>query len=105
MAPTEALLTQEIVDRFNAAMDEAVRAGEPEPTAMVVATTDGNGGVSTRTVLLKAFDQRGFVFYTNLESDKGGQLGQCPRAAATFLWKSTLCQVQLDGPVTVVSDA
>jgi pyridoxamine 5'-phosphate oxidase len=72
---------------------------------MVLATSDGKGYVTSRTVLLKALDSDGFVFFTNLASTKGTQLLACPRAAATFLWKSTLCQVQLVGAIRQVSDA
>lgn len=105
MVTAHAPLSQEIIDRFNAAMHEARRVGEAEPTAMVLATSDGKGFVTSRTVLLKALDPEGFVFFTNLASTKGTQLQACPRAAATFLWKSTLSQVQLVGTVRQVSDA
>ena len=71
---------------------------------MVLATSDGQGLVTTRTVLLKALDENGFVFFTNLNSTKGRQLQACPRAAATFLWKASGCQVQLVGTVEAVSD-
>jgi len=96
-------LTEAIIERFNHALQTARRAGEVEPTAMVLATSDGAGQISTRTVLLKALDADGFVFFTNLESNKGQQLVQHPRAAATFFWKSTFCQVQLQGDVSQVS--
>jgi pyridoxamine 5'-phosphate oxidase len=56
-------------------------------------------------VLLKGIDERGFVFYTNLESRKGVQLGQNPNAALCFHWKSLKRQVRVEGPVEVVSDA
>lgn len=97
-------LSQEIIDRFNKAFKEARMAGEQEVTAMVLATSDGKGLVTSRTVLLKALDEDGFVFFTNTRSVKGQQLSQCPRAAATFLWKASGCQVQLVGKVTRVSD-
>lgn len=71
---------------------------------MVLATSDGAGRVTSRTVLLKALDEDGFVFFTNTHSNKGRQLAQCARAAATFLWKASGCQVQLVGEVTQVSD-
>src|SRR5690606_4640622 len=81
--------TEAMIERFNHALQQARRAGEVEPTAMVLATFDGAGHISTRTVLLKALDADGFVFFTNLESNKGRQLLQNPRAAATFFWKAT----------------
>ncbi|MDZ4728954.1 MAG: pyridoxamine 5'-phosphate oxidase [Xanthomonadales bacterium] len=98
-------LTEPIIQRFNQALHAARIAGEVEPTAMVLATSDGAGQISTRTVLLKALDGDGFVFFTNLESFKGRQLLSSPRAAATFFWKSTFCQVQLQGDIAQVSDA
>jgi pyridoxamine 5'-phosphate oxidase len=97
-------LSREIIDNFNKAFKKARVAGEPEPTAMVLATSDGKGLVTSRTVLLKALDEDGFVFFTNVNSTKGRQLSACPRASATFLWKASGCQVQLVGTVTQVSD-
>jgi len=97
-------LSSKIIKKFNKAFKKARVCGEPEPTAMVLATSDGRGNVTSRTVLLKALDEDGFVFFTNTWSLKGQQLGQCPRAAATFLWKASGCQVQLVGAVNRVSD-
>jgi pyridoxamine 5'-phosphate oxidase len=97
-------LSREIIEEFNKAFKKARVAGEPEPTAMVLATSDGKGLVTSRTVLLKALDEDGFVFFTNVNSTKGRQLSACPRASATFLWKASGCQVQLVGSVTQVSD-
>jgi len=97
-------LSREIIDEFNRAFKKARVAGEPEPTAMVLATSDGKGLVTSRTVLLKALDEDGFVFFTNTRSTKGRQMAMCPRAAATFLWKASGCQVQLVGTVRLVSD-
>jgi len=97
-------LSGEIIDEFNKAFKKARVSGEPEPTAMVLATSDGEGMVTSRTVLLKALDEDGFVFFTNTHSTKGRQLAACPRAAATFLWKASGVQVQLVGSVTRVSD-
>ena len=97
-------LAQEIIDEFNQAFKKARVAGEQEPTAMVLATSDGAGLVTSRTVLLKALDQDGFVFFTNTNSTKGRQMAACPRASATFLWKASGCQVQLVGTVDQVSD-
>jgi pyridoxamine 5'-phosphate oxidase len=97
-------LTSEIIDEFNKAFKKARVSGEQEPTAMVLATSDGKGRVTSRTVLLKALDEDGFVFFSNENSTKGRQLRACPRAAATFLWKASGCQVQLVGTVRRVSD-
>ncbi len=97
-------LSAEIIAEFNAAFKKARISGEQEPTAMVLATSDGEGLVTSRTVLLKALDEDGFVFFTNLNSLKGQQMAACPRAAATFLWKASGCQIQLVGKVRQVSD-
>jgi pyridoxamine 5'-phosphate oxidase len=97
-------LSQEIIVHFNQAFKKARVSGEPEPTAMVLATSDCKGLVTSRTVLLKALDENGFVFFTNTISLKGKQMADCPRAAATFLWKASGCQVQLVGSVKQVSD-
>jgi len=97
-------LSEEIVGEFNRAFKNARVAGEPEPTAMVLATSDCQGRVTSRTVLLKALDENGFVFFTNTRSTKGRQLAACPRAAATFLWKASGMQVHLIGSVSRVTD-
>ena len=97
-------LSQEIIQEFNRSFKKARVSGEPEPTAMVLATSDGKGYVTSRTVLLKALDENGFVFFTNTHSRKGKQMLVCPRAAATFLWKASGCQVQLVGTIGQVSD-
>lgn len=97
-------LSGEIIKEFNKAYKKARVSGEPEPTAMILATSDGKGLVTSRTVLLKALDEDGFVFFTNTQSLKGRQMRECPRASATFLWKASGCQVQLVGTVQQVSD-
>jgi pyridoxamine 5'-phosphate oxidase len=84
----------------------AAQASEPnDPNAMCVATVDASGLPDARMVLLKGHDPRGFVFYTNIESAKGGQLAGHPRAALLFHWKSLRRQVRVRGPVEPVSDA
>lgn len=84
-------------------LDEA-RVGEPnDPNAMTLATADARGRPSARMVLLKDTDARGFVFYTNLESRKGGELRQNPFAALLFHWKSLRRQVRVEGAVEPVS--
>ena len=98
------LLSEEIIGEFNRFFKRARECGEQEPTAMVLATSDGKGLVTSRTVLLKALDENGFVFFTNTRSRKGRQMDLCPRASATFLWKASGCQVQLVGAVSRVSE-
>ena len=98
-------LYAQALDTFASLLKEATDGGDPEPTAMTVATTDADGRPSARTVLLKAFDDRGFVFYTNYESRKGRQLTENPQAALLFLWKTLREQVQvkIEGTVEPVS--
>jgi pyridoxamine 5'-phosphate oxidase len=80
------------------------RLGEPnDPTAMALATANPDGRPSVRMVLMKGHDARGFVFYTNLDSRKGGELAANPRAALLFHWKSLRRQVRIEGPVDPVS--
>ena len=85
---------------------EAAAKSEPaDPNAMTLATTGPDGLPDARTVLLKGFDEAGFVFYTNLESAKGRELAANPQAALLFHWKSLRRQVRIRGPVAQVSDA
>jgi len=94
----------EFRERFAEA--EAVdRARLPEPNAMTLATADARGAPSARIVLLKALDDRGFVFYTNLGSRKSRELAANPRAALVFHWAPLERQVRAEGMVERVSDA
>ncbi len=82
------------------------QAHEPnDPNAMTVATTNQEGHPSARIVLLKEWDEKGFVFYTNKESRKGDELRENPRAALLFFWKSLHRQIRIEGAVTHVTDA
>ena len=76
-----------------------------DPNAMTVATCTPDGSPSARIVLLKDFDARGFVFYTNYEGRKGRELLANPRAALLFHWKTLQRQVRIEGPVGPVTDA
>lgn len=79
---------------------------EPDlPNAMTLATVGADGQPSARMVLLKEAGPAGFVFYTNLESRKAGDLAANSRAALLFHWKSLQRQIRIEGPVTPVSDA
>lgn len=100
-------LDPEILATFHALLAEAAASGEPEPTAMTLATVGADGNISARTVLLKDADREGFVFYTNTQSVKGNQLAQRPRAALLFLWKHLRAQVQvrIEGAVEPVTAA
>lgn len=93
------MLKQEILDTFLQLLDEAGTGGDPEPTAMNLATVDAAGRVSSRIVLLKGADERGFRFYTNYESDKGTQLVAHAQVALCFHWKQLRqgVQVRIEG--------
>ncbi|MND60335.1 Pyridoxine/pyridoxamine 5'-phosphate oxidase [compost metagenome] len=81
-------------------------ASEPnDPNAVAVATVDEHGLPNVRMVLLKGFDEHGFVFYTNFESQKGQEILGQKKAAMCFHWKSLRRQVRIRGPVEVVTDA
>jgi pyridoxamine 5'-phosphate oxidase len=84
---------------------EAKKSEPNNPDAMTLATVDADGFPNARMVLLKGFDERGFVFYTNLGSVKGRELAEAPRAALTLYWKSLQRQVRVRGEVEPVSDA
>jgi pyridoxamine 5'-phosphate oxidase len=84
---------------------EAAKSEPSDANAMTLATVDADGLPDARTVLLKGFDEGGFVFYTNLESAKGLQLAANPKAALLFHWKSLRRQVRVRGTITRVSDA
>jgi pyridoxamine 5'-phosphate oxidase len=91
--------------RLFAAWFEEASAGEPrDPTAMSLATVDADGAPNVRMVLMKGFDERGFVFYTNVDSAKGRELDASHSGALLFHWKSLNRQVRLRGPVERVSD-
>jgi pyridoxamine 5'-phosphate oxidase len=90
---------------FAAWFEEARRAEPVNPDAMALATVDPDGLPNARMVLLKGFDERGFVFYTNLNSVKGFELASAPKAALTFYWKSLQRQVRIRGDVELVSAA
>ena len=80
-------------------------ASEPnDPTAVALASVDSDGMPNVRMVLLKGFDERGFVFYTNFESQKGEEILQQKKAAMCFHWKSLRRQVRIRGDIEVVSD-
>ena len=84
---------------------EATRSEPNDPNGMALATVDADGLPNVRMVLMKGFDRSGFVFYTNTESQKGGELLGQRKAAGLFHWKSLRRQVRVRGPVSLVSDA
>lgn len=90
---------------FAAWLAEAEAAEINDPNAVALSTVGGDGMPSCRMVLLKGYDENGFVFYTNYESRKGRQLLDHPKAALLFHWKSLRRQVRIEGEVAPVSDA
>jgi pyridoxamine 5'-phosphate oxidase len=92
-------------DQFRDWMAEAEKSELNDPNAMIVATATLDGHPSLRAILLKGVDGRGFVFYTNKESRKGGELSANPHVALLFHWKSLKRQVRIEGAVEHVTDA
>ena len=91
------------VDQFAKWFDEAMKAEVFEANAMSVATVGADGKPSSRIVLIKQYDQRGFTWYTNYESQKGRQLAQNPHAALLFFWRELERQVRIEGRVEKTS--
>ncbi len=96
-------LAVEPLQQFDRWFSDARTAGVLEPNAMTLATADAAGSPSARTVLLKGYDARGFVFYTNYESRKGRELTANPRASLLFSWLTLERQVEICGTVTLTS--
>jgi pyridoxamine 5'-phosphate oxidase len=93
------------IAQFRLWFEQAVAANLLEPNAMTVATVTPEGTPSARIVLLKQFDDRGFVFYTNYNSQKGVELQAHPYAALVFLWGDLERQVRIEGTTELVSEA
>src|SRR5688500_8664618 len=100
-------LYAEALATFDRLFEEAAIAREPDRTAMTVATATLDARPSARTVLLKAHDARGFVFYTHLDGRKGRELQANPHAALLFHWPRVRggVQVRIEGPVAIVDAA
>lgn len=88
---------------FQEWLDDATRSEPNDPEAMSLATVGADGMPSVRMVLLKGFDERGFVFYTNLGSQKAQELAAHPKAALCFHWKTLTRQVRVQGTIEPVS--
>ena len=93
------------IELFKVWMDEAKKSEPNDPNALSLATSNKNNIPSVRMVLLKEFNQNGFVFYTNLNSQKGNELKENPNAAMCFHWKSLLRQIRISGTITQVEDS
>lgn len=92
-------------DQFRAWLHDAVAADLVMPNAMTLATCDGHGRPSARVVLLKGVDERGFTFFTNLESQKSRELSESPLAALVFYWDPLSRQVRVEGVVERVDQS
>ncbi len=92
------------LELFQDWLSEAEAQEINDPNAMALATVDGAGMPSVRMVLLKGYDERGFVFYTNLGSQKAQELLANPKASLLFHWKSLRRQIRISGAVEVVTD-
>lgn len=97
--------TDDPLHQFGVWLTEALDKKLPEPNAMTVATVGADGRPSTRVVLIKAYDERGIVWYTNYASRKGQQLAGNPYAALQFHWVELERVVRIEGTVERVSDA
>ena len=93
------------IDLFEDWFNEAKKTEINDPNALALATVGKNGIPSVRMVLLKDFNEKGFVFYTNLNSRKSNEIKSNPNTAMCFHWKSLLRQVRVTGKLTNVSDA
>lgn len=91
------------IDQFHRWFEEARLAEIPEPNAMILSTADAQGRPCARTLLLKEYDDQGFVFFTNYESRKGLELAENPQACMLFMWLELQRQVRIEGRVEKVS--
>jgi pyridoxamine 5'-phosphate oxidase len=101
------LIPADPIERFRKVYAEAEKIDRSiiaEPNAMALGTIEKGGQPSVRIVLLKGFDERGFVFYTNYEGRKGRELLAHPKAALCFYWSPINTQIRVEGEVTKVSD-
>jgi pyridoxamine 5'-phosphate oxidase len=101
--PARVPATEDPIPLFEAWMAEAATSEPNDPNAVCLATATPDGRPSARMVLLKDVDARGFVFYTNLESRKGGELAANPFAAMCFHWKTLQRSVRVEGAIEPVS--
>ena len=96
--------TDKPIDLFKVWFEDAKKTEINDPNALALATADENGVPSVRMVLLKDFSEKGFVFYTNLESKKSGDIKNNPNVSMCFHWKSLLRQIRIVGTISSVSN-
>ena len=92
------------IAQFSVWFDQALKADVAEPNAMSLATVNAQGRPSSRIVLIKEFDQRGFTWFTNYDSNKGNDLAANPQAALLFFWSVLERQVRIEGRIEKISD-
>ncbi|MES2332075.1 MAG: pyridoxamine 5'-phosphate oxidase [Bacteroidota bacterium] len=100
----EADVAADPIAQFTSWWDEAVNSKIDEVNAMTLATVNSEGRPSARIVLLKGFDEKGFVFFTNYQSKKGKELEENPHAALVFFWKELERQVRIEGGIEKISE-
>lgn len=98
-------LSEDPFKQFGTWFEAAVQSGTPLPESMVLATVDAEGRPSARLMLLKEFDERGFVFYTNFHSRKSADLKRNPSVALVFFWLMQERQVRIEGEVEPITEA
>src|SRR5688572_20300280 len=101
----ETVIAANPIDQFTTWWNEAVDSAFDEVNAMTLATASKDGIPDARIVLLKSYDEQGFVFFTNYNSKKGEELAENPRAALVFFWKELQRQVRITGTVEKVTPA
>src|SRR5690349_14945083 len=101
---SEAEAHKNAISQFESWWKEAVASEIPEPNAMTLATASSDGLPSARIVLLKGFNSKGFVFFTNYNSFKAKQLEENPRACLVFFWKELERQIRITGLISKLSD-
>ena len=100
---TKADVTDNPIEQFGIWLKEALNAEVPEPNAMTLATATTSGVPSARIVLLKGYDENGFVFYTNYESQKAQEMADNPNVALVFVWLELQRQIRIQGTVRKIS--
>ena len=98
-------VSKDPIEQFSVWFDEAVAKIKTDPNAMILATADSDAKPSSRTVLLKGYDENGFIFYTNYGSRKGKQILANPNVSITFYWPELMRQIHIEGVAEKVSEA